>query len=387
MSTTKRATQMGVAAFVLAAALILVAAFTGNLPGVQNINTTRTGTSSSSGVGSLSLLMTDPPVTPTGVTAVYISYSDVMVHVSGDGNQSGWYPVGLSGTINLLGTVNISQTLGTVKIASGEYNFLRFNITSASVTYNGANYTAFVPTAELNVPIVGGVQVNDSKPSATVIDLQSTVVNIGSHSDPEFIIRSVVVAYPVPPGEVTSSVQQQGYRFNLSGMGWWTRIRDNYSSSIQITSASLSGSSLTLTVENTGNQSTVLYFVTVTPQLTFLGGYGTSAHGHVTDSLLSSETLVVLANGTLSPLSNLGTLAQVAREGGKQSAEAYLALFGAPGYNLSAKASVTLTFNGSITIGFPTYDNGQPVSVTSGSAYTIAVLGTQTVATYTIDAT
>jgi len=378
---------VGVAAFLLAAALIATAVLTGSLPGVQNVNTTGTQTGTggtTTGTGSLSILLTDPPITPANVTKVYVSYSDIMIHVSNAGNKSGWYPVDAKGTIELLGTVNISQTLATVKIASGTYNFLRFNITSAAVTYLGKNYTAFVRTAMLEVPIIGGVQVNDSKPSATVIDLQTTVVNIGSRSDPEFMIRPVVAAYPVPPGQVTTWMQERGYRLDLIGQPWWRHIAETYTANLNITAASLSATSLSVTVKDTGNSSTVLDFVTVS-QLTASEG-GRTARGHIADALMTSQTFLVLKNGTLVPIRDFSADVLAAWTGGPGAKlTAYEAIFGQAGYNLSKGATATFTYSGQISIGFRIFGL-TPTSVVSGQEYTITVLGTQAVAAFVVKA-
>ena len=108
-----------------------------------------------SNAGTVDVLLTDPPTLPAGVTAVFVTYSNVAVHVRGAGNQSGWTNSNTAGTLNLVKLVNVSSTIATIKVSTGVYNELRFNISSAAVTFNGKNYTAFVQGAELTVPIPG----------------------------------------------------------------------------------------------------------------------------------------------------------------------------------------------------------------------------------------
>ena len=65
--------------------------------------------SSQQAQGTFAVLLTDPPTVPVGVTKVYVSYVDLAVHVSGMDNNSGWTILKTSGTIELMGTVNVSQ--------------------------------------------------------------------------------------------------------------------------------------------------------------------------------------------------------------------------------------------------------------------------------------
>ena len=379
MSTTKRVTLVGATALLLAVALIATAALTGSLPGVQNVNTSQEGT------GTLSIMLTDPPVAPAGVTGAYVSYSDLMVHVSGAGNQSGWYPVDSEGTIELLGSVNFSQTLGTVTVATGDYNLIRFNVTSAKVTYNGINYTAFVPSSELTVRIVGGVQVTNSKASATIIDLQTTVMNIGSRSNPEFVIRPVVRAYPVPSSQVTTGMEQHGFRQDLRHLSWWKSLQESYTANLQITTASLAANSLSLTVKNSGNHSTILSLVTISPLVDFLGIVHPGSH--LSDSLLNSATFLILKNGSLVPIRSFVAQALATGAAGDQARESvYKSLFGTVGYNLTVGASTAFTYSGQIIIGYPALRESVSGTIVSGQSYMVTVLGTQAVASAVVTA-
>jgi hypothetical protein len=176
--------------------------------------------------GTLSILLTDPPIVPTGVTGVYITYGNVAVHVSGAGNQSGWMETNTKGTINLMKLVNVSATIATVKVSSGVYDALRFNISSAEVTYNAKNYTAFVPRAMLSVRISGGIAVNPINKSATIIDMYPTVVNIGSKSTPEFIVNAAASVYGVPHNDFNDQMGNVGFMMQLGGQAWWKQISE-----------------------------------------------------------------------------------------------------------------------------------------------------------------
>jgi hypothetical protein len=188
MSTSKKTLVGGLIGAVIAVSLIAAGAFafsgtsgffglggSSSTTGYTNSNTT-TGTSSGSGFGTLQVSMIDPPNVPPEVTAVYINYSSIEVHVASAGNQSGWYNVTTGPqTANLTSMIANSKLLGSTKLPSGTYNIVRFNVTSALVTVNGKNYTASVPSGKLQAAITGGVDVKPSQTSALLIDISPKV--------------------------------------------------------------------------------------------------------------------------------------------------------------------------------------------------------------------
>ena len=385
MSTKKNIMLSGAAALVVAASILAVAIFSG-VSLLPNANTTKTtthtigATTSSRAPGTLSVLLTDPPHVPLGVTKVYIAYSNLAVHVSEAGNQSGWTLLKSGGSIELLSTVDVSQTISSVKIAAGEYNLLRFNISSAQVTYNGKNYTAFVPRSALIVPIVGGIEVNASKPSATIINIQPTVYNIGSASNPEFVIRQWAKAFPVPSSQVTEEEEHEGHRLSLIGKAWWTDVQERYTSNAQITAATLTPTSLSLTVKDTGNQSTKLRLVVVSPLATPLMA---AEHDRPPAVLFGSAIFIVLPNATLLPIQKYILAAHQQGVG----AEDVVTALASGGYNLSAGASATLSYKGTITLGFNLHivqplQGGQ--SIVPGQQYLVSVLGDEALASQVV---
>ena len=380
MSTKKNIMLSGAAALVVAASILAVAIFSG-VSLLPNANTTTNTTTSSRAPGTLSVLLTDPPHVPLGVTKVYIAYSNLAVHVSEAGNQSGWTLLKSGGSIELLSTVDVSQTISSVKIAAGEYNLLRFNISSAQVTYNGKNYTAFVPRSALIVPIVGGIEVNASKPSATIINIQPTVYNIGSASNPEFMIRHWAKAFPVPSSQVTEEEEHEGHRLSLIGKAWWTDVQERYTSNALITSATLTPTSLSLTVKDTGNQSTKLRLVVVGPlSLTPLM---VTEHDRPPTGLFGSAIFIVLPNATLVPIQKYILTAHQQGVG----AEDVVTALASGGYNLTAGASATLGYKGTITLGFNLHivqplQGGQ--SIVPGQQYLVSVLGDEALASQVV---
>lgn len=128
--------------------------------GTSNTGSSNTLTSSSTGTGTsntktttqtltqsgvLSVLISDPPHLPNGVSALFITYPNMYVHVAGLPQAEGWIQLSSSGWIQLLGAVNIGQTVASASIPADEYNMIRFNVSSAVVTNNNQNYTAVIP--------------------------------------------------------------------------------------------------------------------------------------------------------------------------------------------------------------------------------------------------
>ena len=355
------------------AAIIALALITGAILSPGMLGTTST-TKSQTSTGALSVLLTDPPTVPNGVTALYATYNDIAVHVSNAGNQSGWYNVTASGTINLMSVINVSQTIATGNVPNGTYNALRFNITSAQVTYNGKNYTAlFVEDSNgatsLTVPIVGGLSVQSGGNAAAVIDLTPTVLLLGNTSNPTFAFIGAARAYTMPAQSVSREDFHIGHRDDLKTEGWWLQLQ--HSAHFDITSASLSNNSLSITVKNTGNASLVFRMVGVTSTTSQTGGDRRSMSPDASIAATSAffavepnESLVFI-NGS----SRFGMLQTVA----------------AGGYLLAPNSSATFTYSGPITIGVLTglmsphnhgdFQIAQSItqSIVSGQHYVITV--------------
>jgi len=387
VNTRNSAILCGAAALVVALGIIGVSMLSGVPIVSTSVNTTQpnssqVNTAQSALPGTLTVMLTDPPHVPDGVTAVYVDYSALAVHVSGAGNRTGWTKLSSGGTIDLMSTVNFSQTIAAVKVTTGTYNALSLNVTSSAVTYNGKNYTAFVVGGYVFIPIAGGgVEVNDSKPSATIIDISPLVMNIGSQSDLEFVVRSTAVAWPVPPGQVTGQMQHEGFRFPLAGVLWWGRFSQNATANLQISSASLSANSLSVTVED-GLRGTSIKMVIVSPLAERLG---MSYPEHVPMMLSGTAIFAVEANGSLVPLQQF--VRTVVPLGGDESFHDIRTGLANLGYNLTAGSTATFSYTGPIGVSLPFpgmgHVKGIPI-VTSSQQYLITVIGTDALASQVV---
>ncbi len=148
------------------------------------------------GKSNIAILLTDPPNVPSGTQQLLVSYSSVQVHVSGDGNQSGWVSATGSGTLNLLAVINSSETIANAQVASNSViNLIRFNITSVKIVINGTSYNVSSPNNQVNVAITGNSKVNSS--SAVLIDFYPTVNAHGSGTSATYVMapaaRGIIV--------------------------------------------------------------------------------------------------------------------------------------------------------------------------------------------------
>lgn len=350
MNTKKSVAISGVVAALVAIALIASSVY---IPAI-GIGPSKSGT--------LSVMLTDPPTVPTGVTALYINYNNVQVHVSNAGNQSGWTTLTGSGQLNLMSMVDVSQTIATANINTGTFNAIRFNITSATVTYNGQNYTADLVYQEhvLTIPISGGIQVSEAKTSAALIDLTPTVLLLGTPQNPVFAMIPAARGYLVPTQSVPAEAHHIGQRHNLASDSWWSVV--SRESAFGVTSTTLTPSSLSITVENSGNASVVFRLAAATT--------GTSVSGGWQSRLSTSDVFVVEPNETLAVLSG-STRTQMYQE------------IAAGGYLLAPGQSATFTYSGSIVIGQQLFDLGGQIQtqlVLPGQNYVVSLTGNGMVA-------
>jgi hypothetical protein len=279
--------------------------------------------------GLLALQITDPPIAPPGVTNVVIAYSDIYIHVAGAGIQSGWVKVAGAGTIDLMSVTSVSQTLASSTVPLGTYNGMRFNVTSATVTYNNTAYPATVPRGWIGVPFprIGGVTVSSAADTGVVIDMAPTIVTTNENGNLHFMIMPVVRAYPVP-GAFQKSYEQAGARESKSNQAFLIQYELQNAGQITIQNPVLHGTSLTLTVVNTGSTNVTLTHVfMIGPSQVSLQSGNVTFYGE----LKSYQIFAVLANKTLEIANNKTQMISQWQSGQL-------------GYQLASGASVTLTY-------------------------------------------
>jgi len=313
----------------------------------------------SNSLGTLSVLLTDPPSVPDGVTAVYITYSDIAVHASGFGD-SGWVDVQGSGTIDTLGLVNFSRTISTAEVPVLTYNLVAFNISSTTVDYMGRNYTVGVNSGRLTIPFVTALKVNGSIPTAALVDISPTVLNLGSPGSPSFAMAAGAKALQVPSIEVEDSMKTVGNEFSLQGHSWFQSFTASHTDNLTLSGFALTSNSFSFSASHPGPDAITLRMVVVTQDPP------KPKAGAALNSVATSFDFAVGADGSLSLLSGApGVVGQLQT----------------PGYTLAGGATQRFSYSG----GIATLLGGN--GITAGTAYDIVVIGSETLAVQTVVAT
>lgn len=333
----------GLAGLVLASMII----FSGSSLGLLNFG--------SSGV--LSVLLTDPPSVPEGVSAVYVTYSNIAVHVDNSGD-SGWVTIAGAGTIDTLKLVNLSQTISSATIPSLSYNLVAFDISSVKIDFMGTNYSATANSPRLVVPIVGGVKVNAAHAAAALVDIQPTVLNLGDQSDPRFAVSTGAKALQVPESEETPSMKEVGNRSSLEGRSWLQSFRASHSDTLASSGLTLVQNSFSFSVTNPGSESLTIRLVVVTPASS--GERLTAALG----SIANSFVFAVGSDGSLKLQAGASDQVQSVLE--------------ASGYSLAQGATHQFTYSGAITSLLGSH------GISSGTSYSVVVFGSEAVSVQTV---
>jgi Domain of unknown function (DUF4382) len=106
----------------------------------------------------VNLSVKDAPPEPydPSISAIYVTFVSVELHVANAGNSSGWHTIVQNSTVNLIQVLNVSKVIGSAHVPQGKYTELRFNASQAIVTINGVNVTYNIPSGSFKVPITGG---------------------------------------------------------------------------------------------------------------------------------------------------------------------------------------------------------------------------------------
>ena len=339
--------------------------------------------------GILSVLVSDPPHLPDNVSALFVTYNDMYVHIAGLPQTDGWIQVSQSGSIQLLGTINIGQTIASSSIPAQDYNMIRFIISSTIVVYNGQNYTALVQNGNLTIHFDGLMTIRPSEASALIVDVSPFVYNFGSDSNPSFIVKPTANSFPAPDNAVTPQMQLIGNRFQFQAANaWFWQYRNSYNQNVEILSANPSSGSVVVSVANHGNQSVTINAIAISPlqqSAASIGqkqghgqGQGYGGNSSTPNGLSGSAVFLVLPNGTLNQLSKA--------QYGAGPVNLSSIIWGAEGYGLSAGASVTYSYNGLIQLGLRMSAVSELGTIVSGQQYEISIIGDNACASYLVTA-
>ena len=166
----------GVVSLALIAPGALTAPFGGSTP---NAGPSSGGTGGD-GFGTLAVSVRDAPAS-VNWTHVWVTFSRIQAHEANATNESGWFNVTQTGTVDLAALTTVSQLLGTAKLAAGTYTQLRIDVSSATgVMQNGTSVHFVVPSGVLKTDDPFNVTVGQTTSLTLDIDLSRSIVHADS---------------------------------------------------------------------------------------------------------------------------------------------------------------------------------------------------------------
>ncbi len=127
--------------------------------------------------GTLIVGVKDAPSTGN-VTHIFLTITDLTLQ--GAGNSSTNYKVNAT-TFDLLKLTNVTKFIGKESVPQGNYTMVRFTVTSAIATVNGANVTLTVPSGEMKVPM--HFTVASGKTTTIVLDITADMTAISASNN------------------------------------------------------------------------------------------------------------------------------------------------------------------------------------------------------------
>lgn len=98
-------------------------------------------------MGKVSIFMTDPPRYSGNVTSINITFTEIAIHRV-DGSEEGtWLRLSSKATtIDLLKIIDVEEDLGSYAVPAGQYNQLRFMVSTATATIDGQPVELEIPS-------------------------------------------------------------------------------------------------------------------------------------------------------------------------------------------------------------------------------------------------
>ena len=146
--------------------------------------------------GTMQVYVTDAP--PKGVTAIEIKASNVEAHMSGATDDQWVSLLKEPPVFDLVKATGVNVLLGTSDVAAGKYTQVRLDITDVTVTLNGKQVKATVPSDKLK--LVGEITVEEGKetPISLDFDAEKSIVLEGQD---KVSLKPVVKLVVAKPGE------------------------------------------------------------------------------------------------------------------------------------------------------------------------------------------
>jgi len=146
--------------------------------------------------GTMQVYVTDAP--PKGVTAIEIKASNVEAHMSGAADDQWVTLLKDPPVFDLVKATGVNVLLGTSDVAAGKYTQVRLDITDVTVTLNGKQVKATVPSDKLK--LVGEITVEEGKKTPISLDFDAEESILLEGQD-KVSLKPVVKLIVAKPGE------------------------------------------------------------------------------------------------------------------------------------------------------------------------------------------
>ena len=339
-----------VAIIVILALIYVAVSVISYKPTTTTAVTTVSTVSAPAPAGTVALMLTDPAQVPQGTEYLNVTFSGARMHEYNATNTTGFVDVNVTGTINLLSLVNLTQTIGVAHVnPKQKFDYITLNITSATIDINGTTYNVTVPSSTLHI----GISNFNGTSGAALIDLSPTVVEIYTSNSTIFVLVPSVRAVALGNSTVNSTSVHVGARARINPAAS-NRLRF-ISPKIEITSASLNVSgnrtSLSVTVKNDGNASATLNQLLLFGLMRISMPYNASLHSHIhvmPQSRISMQGFgsqaIVGALGHIASSYNISnTLSQLnaSYNGSNFNISSFISKLSSHGFNVSSMANIS----------------------------------------------
>jgi predicted thioesterase len=146
--------------------------------------------------GTIQVYVTDAP--PEGVTAIEIKASNVEAHMSGAPDDQWVTLLKDPPVFDLVKTIGVNYLIGTSDIAAGKYTQVRLDITEVTVTINGKQLKATVPSDKIK--LVGEIIIEEGKKTSISLDFDAAKSIVLEGQD-KISLKPVVKLIVAKPGE------------------------------------------------------------------------------------------------------------------------------------------------------------------------------------------
>ena len=312
------------------------------------------------GYNLVQVALTDPPSVPPGTQNLYINYSSVAIHVSGNGTSE-WIESDTSGTVDLLSLINTSKIIANFDVPSNlNVDAVNLTIDSEYIVINSTRHNVVLRQGQIS----SEVDSNGTNGSEVLVDLAPTVIPMYINGKEIFVMVSQVGSVLLNQAPMHNGLGNLS-KLNSAQLNGLTHL----ATKINITNTSLAvqnGSvQLSLTLKNTGRRSFVLR------DLLVLGNQylqnGTGSYTPILPVSVSSNHMgvqfLIDENGTLDFADP-----QYIQSSLERINQVYL--YATEGYVLAPNSSVTFSYSGKMAV-----SNSSDIALINGTRYKITVLG------------